>query len=200
SRSACPMLNVMANYDVLPHDGKNITFKNLSRTVRETFNFALSFCFFVPKFSEDLLRSHWKDKFDLEELSLHNIIEIRFFPPYLSAFFVAGPQGSYRKSKRWLIAADDPKYLASAAKRRVDARKINPAYTKSFFHNVFGSAKDNSLTMLTIFGGRINDLKPMLTEERFSERWEARVRAKYGLTMAKFNGTVFNVEKGVKKL
>lgn len=59
--------------------------------------------------------------------------------------------------------------------------------------------KDSSSTMLTIFGGRIDDLKPMLMEERFSENWEPRIRSRYGLTMAAFNGTVLPVEFGVKK-
>jgi hypothetical protein len=53
--------------------------------------------------------------------------------------------------------------------------------------------------MLTIFGGRIGDLIPMLTEERFAENWEPRVLSRFGLTMAKFNGTVLPVELGVKK-
>jgi hypothetical protein len=52
--------------------------------------------------------------------------------------------------------------------------------------------------MLTIFGGRINDLTPMLTEERFSEQWEPRITARFGLTMARFNFTVLPVERGVK--
>lgn len=76
SRSACPMLNALANHSILPHDGKNITFRQLNGTVREAFNFAPSFCFFVPKFSSDFLgRSYWTDRFDLEELSRHNAIE-----------------------------------------------------------------------------------------------------------------------------
>jgi len=52
--------------------------------------------------------------------------------------------------------------------------------------------------MLTIFGGRVADLEPMLTEERFPEKWEPRVLSRFGLTMAKFNGTVLPVEKGIK--
>jgi len=52
--------------------------------------------------------------------------------------------------------------------------------------------------MLTIFGGRIADLAPMLTEERFSEQWKPRVLSRFGLTMAKFNVTVLPVEWGVK--
>ena len=51
--------------------------------------------------------------------------------------------------------------------------------------------------MLTIFGGRIDDLTAMLTEERFPEHWEPRVMSRYGLTMAKFNGTVLPVAFGV---
>jgi hypothetical protein len=51
--------------------------------------------------------------------------------------------------------------------------------------------------MLTIFGGSVTDLTPMLVEERFSEHWEPRVMARYGLTMAKFNGTVLPVELGI---
>jgi hypothetical protein len=39
----------------------------------------------------------------------------------------------------------------------------------------------------------------MLTEERFPENWEPRVRSRFGLTMAVFNGTVIPVELGVKK-
>jgi hypothetical protein len=50
SRSACPMLNALANHGVLPRDGKNIPFRTLTSTVRQSFNFAPSFCFFVPKF------------------------------------------------------------------------------------------------------------------------------------------------------
>ena len=53
--------------------------------------------------------------------------------------------------------------------------------------------------MLTIFGGRVDDLKPMLTEERFSDDWEPRIRSRYGLTMAAFNATVLPVEFGVKQ-
>lgn len=51
--------------------------------------------------------------------------------------------------------------------------------------------------MLTIFGGRVDDLTPMLKEERFSENWEPRVLDRFGLTMMKFNGTVLPVERAV---
>ena len=78
SRSACPMLNALANHGILPHDGRNITFKELNVKVRQSFNFAPSFCFFVPRFAAGFLnRDYFTDKFDLHELNLHadNAIE-----------------------------------------------------------------------------------------------------------------------------
>jgi hypothetical protein len=59
---------------------------------------------------------------------------------------------------------------------------------------------DSSCTMLTIFGGRVKDLEPMLFEERFVEGWEPRIRSRFGLTMMAFNGTVLPVEKGIKSV
>ena len=51
--------------------------------------------------------------------------------------------------------------------------------------------------MLTIFGGKIDDLIPMLKEERFADNWEPRILNRYGLTGMQFNGTVLPVERGV---
>lgn len=52
--------------------------------------------------------------------------------------------------------------------------------------------------MLTIFGGKVDDLRAMLLEERIPEGWESRVRSRFGLTFAAFNLTVFKVSGGVK--
>ncbi|XPS68271.1 hypothetical protein M3J09_000563 [Ascochyta lentis] len=208
SRSACPMINAMANHGILPHDGKNITFRDLNTTVRQTFNFAPSFCFFVPNFSANFLgRSYWTGTFDLHELSKHNAIEhdasltrrdvalepnqgvpdLQLVEELLGAATGKGKDGEVLLTKKDLSR--------QLAKRRNEARAENPKYSESLFHNMFGSA--NSSTMLTIFGGRIDDLRTMLTEERFSENWEPRIRSRYGLTMAAFNATVLPVELGV---
>jgi hypothetical protein len=53
--------------------------------------------------------------------------------------------------------------------------------------------------MLTIFGGSVDDLRPMLTEDRFVEGWQPRILSRFGLTMAAFNATVLPVELGVKR-
>jgi len=53
--------------------------------------------------------------------------------------------------------------------------------------------------MLTIFGGRVDDLETILTEERLPDGWESRIRKTFGLTMAAFNFTVLKVERGINE-
>jgi hypothetical protein len=53
-------------------------------------------------------------------------------------------------------------------------------------------------TLLTIFGGRLNDIYTFLTEERLPDGWESRVRDQMGLTLSTFNRTVFRVELGIE--
>lgn len=144
----------MANHGILPHDGKNISFKELNTTVRQTFNFASSFCFFVPKFAADFLdRSYWTGRFDLAELSKHNAIEHdgslfrqdaalvpdqskpdldlvrRFFEDATGTM----PDGSQRLTNSDLSRA--------LSRTRFESRAANPQYSESFFHNFFGSSK-----------------------------------------------------------
>lgn len=156
SRSACPMLNAMANHGILPHDGKNITFTDLNTKVRQTFNFAPSFCFFVPKFSADFLnKSYWKDTFDLEELSLHadNAIEHDASLTRQDAALVSD-QGkpdlqlvdellkeATSKTKDGAPLLTIPDLSRALSKRRADAKRTNKVYSESFFHNTFGCAK-----------------------------------------------------------
>jgi hypothetical protein len=154
SRSACPMLNAMANHGILPHDGKNISFSELNTKVRQTFNFAPSFCFFVPKYSADFLnRSYWTGRFDLAELNLHNAIEhdasltrqdaalvpdqgkpdLGLVHDLLKEATGTMPDGSPRLTI--------PDLSRALSKRRVASRRMNKDYTESFFHNMFGSSK-----------------------------------------------------------
>ena len=53
-------------------------------------------------------------------------------------------------------------------------------------------------TLLLLLGGRVADIEILLKEERFPEHWEPRVRSRFGLTMARFNLTVFRVELGTE--
>ena len=53
--------------------------------------------------------------------------------------------------------------------------------------------------MITIFGGRVRDLKSFLIEEKLPEGWESRVRSRWGMTFAKFNLTVLPLEFSISE-
>ena len=55
----------------------------------------------------------------------------------------------------------------------------------------------SSSTLLTIFGGRVDDLQSILIEERLPEGWESRIRKGMGLTIAAFNITIFKLERNI---
>ena len=57
----------------------------------------------------------------------------------------------------------------------------------------------SSATLLTIFGGRVRDLKSVLIDEKLPEGWESRVRSRWGLTFAKFNLTVLPLEFSISE-
>jgi hypothetical protein len=52
--------------------------------------------------------------------------------------------------------------------------------------------------LLTIFGGRLNDIYTFLTEERLPDGWESRVRDQMGLTLGTLSRTVLRVELGIE--
>ncbi|KAF5384451.1 hypothetical protein D9615_003404 [Tricholomella constricta] len=208
SRCSCPALNAIANHGILPRDGRNISFKELNHTIRATYNFAPTFCFFVPNFAANMLgRKYSKDRFDLADLDLHNGIEhdaslvrrdTHFEPnqatihvPYVKELLESAT-GKDSDGKA-LLTIPDLSLISS--KRRAEARAENPEFSLDKAHRAFGSS--NSSTMLTIFGGRVPDLEVLLLEERLPDGWESRIREQKGLTMLTFNRTVLKVEKGI---
>ena len=54
-------------------------------------------------------------------------------------------------------------------------------------------------TLLTTFGGRVDDLRVILLEERLPEGWESRVRKPYGLTILTLNLVVLPMEFGIRE-
>ncbi|KAF7986068.1 hypothetical protein HWV62_41458 [Athelia sp. TMB] len=195
---------------ILPHDGKNITFPELNQAIRATYNFAPSFCLFVPHFVADYLdKDYAKDTISLHEIDKHNAIEhdgsltrddVYHVPDQsqISVPFVQGLLNSATGKDTHGAPLLLPKDLSAySGKRRADAKASNPEYTTSFAHRMFGSS--NSCTMLTLFGGNIEDLRVFLLEERLQDGWEPKIRNPYGLTIAAFNKTVLQVELGVKE-
>jgi hypothetical protein len=210
SRCACPALNAMANHGILPHDGKNITFKQMNEVIRTTYNFSPSFCFMVPHISATMLnKSYWSGTFDLAEISLHNGIEhdgslLRLDthlapdqgPPHIPFVkeLLESATGKTEDGKPLLTAADVSRMLVKRAK---EAKEANPEFTSSSFHDTFGAS--NASTLLTIYGGRVEDLEAILIDERLPKGWESRVMEPFGLTVIAFNRTVSKVAKGTKQ-
>ncbi|KAG9307986.1 Chloroperoxidase [Chiua virens] len=210
SRCSCPALNAMANHGILARSGRGIKFTDLTTQIRTTYNFGASFCSFVPHYAANMLNKNYHgDTFDLEELDLHNGIEhdasltrldtaiernqsakhVPFIEELLS--FATGKD---TEGKALLTKRDMSRIMG---KRRAEAKATNKDYSTSLFHKIFGSS--NSSTMLTIFGGRVDDLRVVLLEERLPEGWESRVRKPFGLTFLAFNFTVLPVELGIKE-
>ncbi|KAJ3478834.1 heme-thiolate peroxidase [Meripilus lineatus] len=206
SRCSCPALNALANHGILPHDGKNITFRQLEAKVREVYNFAPSFCWFVPNNIAGILDRDYKtDSFDLSDIDVHNGIEHDASLTREDAFFSksqgkpsipriqkllqsgTGPNGD-------LTTSDLSQLLGQA---RVESKRMNPQYSQAPNHKLFGSS--NASTLLTIFGGKIDDIRPFLLEERIPTGWQPRILNRFGLTVLKFNQTVFKVELGIKE-
>ncbi|KAJ2919751.1 heme-thiolate peroxidase, partial [Candolleomyces efflorescens] len=209
SRCSCPALNALANHGILPHDGKNISFEEMGQKIRTTYNFGPSFCFFVPNYAANMLnKTYGKDTFDLAELDLHNGIEhdasllredVHFEPdqskPHVQFIkeLLAEATGKDEHGKAILTIEDLSRY---SSKRRADARAKNPEFTLEKIHKTFGST--NASTLLTAFGGRVEDLETILLEERLPEGWESRILEAYGMTIITFNLKTINlVEKGI---
>lgn len=211
SRCACPALNALANHGILPHDGKNIQFKEMGRAVRATYNFSSTFCYFVPHYAAEMLgKSYGKDRIDLSELDLHNGIEhdasliredMALEPdqskPHVGYIteLLSSASGKDKETGETILTSKDVSKFSS--KRRADAREYNKEFSLDFLHKMFGSI--NASTMLSIFGGRVKDLETWLIEERIPEGWETKVRQRLGVTLAEFNITVLGVEFGISE-
>ncbi|KAJ7479040.1 Chloroperoxidase [Mycena latifolia] len=116
SRSACPVLNALAN-----HDGRNIKFTEMTRTVRQSFNFASTFSHFMSSYGADtLLKNYGRDTFDLAELNMHNGIE---------------HDASLTRGNPLLTPADISRY---SGKRRAEGRAKNPDSNACTLLKIFG--------------------------------------------------------------
>ncbi|KAI9568890.1 hypothetical protein HD554DRAFT_2204878 [Boletus coccyginus] len=156
-----------------------------------------------------LNKNYNRDTFDLEELNLHNGIEHdasltrldtslqpnQSVPhPALIEELLSFATGKNAVGNPLLTNKDLSRILG---KRRAESKATNKEYSLRFAHRLFGSS--NASTMLTIFGGRVDDLRVMLLEERLPAGWESRVRKHYGLTILTLNSVVFPVEFGIRE-
>ncbi|KAG2346941.1 Cloroperoxidase [Suillus weaverae] len=210
SRCSCPAFNAMANHGIISRSGRGLSFVELNNHIQKTYNFSPSFCSFALHFLARMLKRNYSgDKFDLEELDLHNGIEhdasllrldAAFQPdqsikhvPFIEELLAAAT-GKDKDGNDVITTKDSSRMLG---KRRAVARAVNKEFSLSFFHKIFGSA--NASTLVTIFGGRVDDLRSFLLHERIPESWEPRVRQPHGMTIINFNKTILIVEVGVRE-
>ncbi|KAI0266913.1 Cloroperoxidase [Russula aff. rugulosa BPL654] len=73
SRSPCPALNALANHNILPHDGRDISAFKLIGTLREHYHLSLPLAAVLSIVGTFLCGRHFK--IDLEDLARHNVIE-----------------------------------------------------------------------------------------------------------------------------
>ncbi|EJD51849.1 heme-thiolate peroxidase [Auricularia subglabra TFB-10046 SS5] len=205
SRSPCPALNAMANHGIIPRSGRGISFKSLSTTIPDTYNFSKSFAYFTLNYMAEMLqKSYAHDSFDLGDLAVHNGIShdaslTRYDVPRhadqsvpdldLVDELLACATGKDAQGHAILTAADLARF---SAERREHSRDTNGQFTMSFQHKMFSSS--NTSTLLTVYGGRVDDLTVILKEERIPDGWEPRVRARNGLTIAALNAVVLPLE------
>ncbi|KIJ49270.1 hypothetical protein M422DRAFT_161837 [Sphaerobolus stellatus SS14] len=202
SRSACPFLNALCNHGVLPHDGRNFTFKEMGDAVNTYYNFSPSFCYFVCNYIAKVLKRKYTDKLDLSDINVHNGIEHDGSLTRRDSFFQ--PDQSYPDEeliKGFLESCADDKKMTAAdvsralSKRFSDSKKNNGQFSLQSIHLFFGAS--NASTLLIICGGEIEDIKTFLLEERAPDGWSSKMRKRFGLTMASFNSTTMNVLLGI---
>ncbi|KAF8888795.1 hypothetical protein BD779DRAFT_1672126 [Infundibulicybe gibba] len=193
---------------IIPRDGRKVSFTFVNQCIRDTFNYSATFCYYTPKYAADMLgRNYDKDTFDLEEMDRHNGIEhdasftredthlqpdqSKVHLPLIKDL-VECATGKDKDGKPLLTLADLSKF---SSQRRVDSKAANPEYSMAKIHRLFAS--NNATTLLTIFGGRVDDLETFFSEERIPDGWESRILKRRGVTMTKFNWIAFKLERGI---
>ncbi|KIK44818.1 hypothetical protein CY34DRAFT_594416 [Suillus luteus UH-Slu-Lm8-n1] len=210
SRCSCPGLNALANHGIISRSGRGISFVDLDRHVRATYNISSTLSSFVPHYAARMLKKSFNnDTFDLEELDVHNGIEhdasllrldAAFQPnqstkhvPYIEEL-LSSASGKDKDGNDVITVKDLSKLLG---KRRAVSRAVNKEFTLKPFHKLFGCA--NASLLLSTMGGRVNDLHDFLLHEQLPEGWESRVRQSHGLTLVNFNKLALTIEFGVRE-
>jgi hypothetical protein len=210
SRCSCPGLNALANHGIISRSGRAISFVDLDRHVRATYNISSTLSSFVPHYAARMLKKSFNnDTFDLEELDVHNGIEhdasllrldAAFQPnqstkhvPYIEELLTSA-SGKDKDGNDVITVKDLSKLLG---KRRAVSRAVNKEFQLKPFHKLFGCA--NASLLLSTMGGRVDDLHSFLLDERLPEGWESRVRQSRGLTLVNFNKLALTIECGVRE-
>ncbi|GJJ12887.1 hypothetical protein Clacol_007133 [Clathrus columnatus] len=202
SRSPCPALNALCNHGILPHDGKDISFKQIADVVHTHYNFSSTFCKFVCQYIASALKKDYNDKIELSAIGTHNCIEHDGSLVRADVFFqpdqgVPAPEiirdfFSTTKDGKNVTPADCARAITN---RLTHSGRNNPHFSLRGIHSFF--AASNAATLIVIMGGKIEVLEPFLLEERIPEGWTSANKTRLGLTMGRFNLTVLRILLGI---
>jgi len=202
SRGPCPALNALCNHGVLPHDGKDISFKELADAVHTHYNCSTTFCKFVVMYIANGLQKNFNDRVPLSAIGTHNCIEhdgslLRndsYFQPNqgIPATDLIQDLLSTSKDGKTITPAD---FSRAITDRFIHSARNNPHFSLHGIHPFF--AGGNAATLILLLGGKIEDLEIFLLEERIPEGWSPAYRCRFGLTMGRFNMTTTRVMLGI---
>ncbi|KAF4221923.1 hypothetical protein CNMCM8980_006191 [Aspergillus fumigatiaffinis] len=204
SRSPCPALNALANHDVLPRNGKHISYKQISHAIQHAYNLA-------PSLADQLTASAYqldqgRGWIDLQDLSALNVIQhdasftrpdIAFCPDQSVPHSDLVDRFLSHASNDKFLSLDDIVYFSGL--RRAESKRSNGQYsmTWSFLHKFFGSG--NNALMHSIFGRDVEDLRVWLAEERFPDHWEPRNREARGHTIMQAMSKTLIIELNINE-
>ncbi|PVH95129.1 Cloroperoxidase [Periconia macrospinosa] len=137
-RSPCPLLNSLANHNIIPHNGKNLTVPMLVKALNETVNLSPEIATFTATSALSLAPDPSLGHFQLNDLDKHNAIEHDASLSRVDFHFV-GKEGvakfNYPTFKRWFAHFGGQEFIdiETAAKARFamvqHSRDTNPEFT-----------------------------------------------------------------------
>jgi len=209
SRCSCPALNAMANHGIVSHNGRGISFIELTKKLQATYNLAPTFCIYLGKYIANYMEKDFsKDVFDLKDIDIHNQIEhdgsliredIHFEPDSskiatpLIEELLGSASGKDEDGNPILTYSDLSKAFSQ---RQADSKATNPEFSTSLQLRMFGYG--NCAAMQTVFGGKVADLRPFLLEEKIRDGWLPWNKMHYGQTLGTFNKASFKIGVGTK--
>jgi len=185
----------MANHGILPRDGRNITSAMFQKALEDTFNFAPSLTRNTTNSIEGL---YGRAKFDLGDLSAHNIIEHDGSLLRHDAFFAPDQTvpardliGTLLSSASGPVTPENPEGRVTPAdlsraltQRFAQSRKDNPVFSISASQKFF--AASNASLLFETTNGDVKTLRTFLLDERFPENFETSLRGRGGYTIIEF--------------
>jgi len=162
-RGPCPMLNTLANHNILPHDGKSITLPLTIAALAQGVNFTPELATFLFNFAQTTNPNSSAMSFDLDHLGRHGILEHDASLSRTDSFL--DPSDEFNAeifnetTSHWTSETINLSIAASSRLARAETSvKTNPVFT--FNGLSLGFAYGEVAAYLLVFGDRIAGTAP----------------------------------------